>query len=231
MSTTGEPPVTLLSPPERGVWRLGKRSNPVEYNLLEPATSEGSSAGRFSLATYGMLYCASDPDGCYAEALAYFRVGPEVRATSGPDYADWPAHLMKPGHLPQGWRQNHSLVRLVPAGDARFLDVDSPATREWLTKELHHELKAWDVQGVLGDDDIHGRNRQIARQIAAWTVAQRNGDGHRLAQGIAYRSGYGGRQCWAVLSDVDLVRAETHPIRLEDGALQDVAREYGLRLF
>lgn len=57
---------SLVPAPERGVWRLGKKNHPREYNRLEPETSQGSSAGRFSLATYGMLYCASDPAGCYA---------------------------------------------------------------------------------------------------------------------------------------------------------------------
>ncbi|ANW19117.1 RES domain-containing protein [Streptomyces clavuligerus] len=222
--------VTLLPAPERGVWRLGKRRNPVEYNTLEPETSQGSSAGRFSLATYGMLYCAADPAGCYAEALAHFRVHPEMRALIGGDWDGRPS-TMKLGQLTSGWRQDHILVRIVATEETWFLDVDSPATRAVLTEELHGELGAWGVEGPLSDEHIHGRDRRIARQIAAWTVAQRNPDGHRLAHGIAYRSGYGGRQCWAVLSDVDLEPAEQRAIRLEDPDLQDVAREYGLRLF
>ncbi|MFH8219536.1 RES domain-containing protein [Streptomyces sp. NPDC018057] len=230
MRSADEPPVALVSAPERGMWRLGKRGQPLAYNRLEPETSQGSSAGRFSLATYGMLYCASDLAGCYAEALAHFRVHPKMRALIGGDWDREPS-TMRLGHLASGWREDHVLVRLLPPGDARFLDVDASATREVLMKELHSELSAWGVENGLTDEHIHGRDRRIARQIAAWTVAQRNRTGHRLAQGIAYRSGYGGRQCWAVLQDVDLAHAERRPVRLEDPALQEVATEYGLRLF
>ncbi len=225
-----EPPVTLVHGPERGMWRLGKRRQPLAYNRLEPETSQGSSAGRFSLATYGMLYCATDLAGCYAEALARFRVHPRMRGLIGNDWDRRPS-TMRLGHLASGWREDHVLVRVVPPKDARFLDVDATATREVLMKELHSELSAWGVENRLTDEHIHGGDRRIARQIAAWTVAQRDRTGHRLAQGIAYRSGYGGRQCWAVLEDVDLEDAERRPVRLEDPALQEIATEYGLRLF
>ncbi|MET7854148.1 RES domain-containing protein [Streptomyces avermitilis] len=230
MHSADESPVTLVPAPERGVWRLGKKGHPVEYNRLEPETSQGSSAGRFSLATYGMLYCASDPAGCYAEALTRFRVQPKMRGLIGTHW-DNQSGNMGLGQLGSGWRDDHILIRLVPAKDAWFLDVDSEATRAVLSKELHNEFEAWGVASPLTDEHIHGRDRRIARQIAAWTVAQRNRAGHRLAQGIAYRSGYGGHRCWAVLSDVDLETAEQRPIRLEDTALRKVAAEFGLRLF
>ncbi|GHA02194.1 RES family NAD+ phosphorylase [Streptomyces echinoruber] len=229
-SATLAPAVTLVPAPDRGVWRLGKRKSPIEYNTLQPENSQGSGAGRFSLATYGMLYCATDPAGCYAEALAHFRVSPALRRIIGDDWDHVP-NTMRLGHLASGWRQDHVLVRIVPPKEARFLDVDAPATRATLAEELRPELSAWGVTGPLTDEHVHGRDRRIARQMAAWAVAQRNGLGHRLVQGITYRSGYGGRQCWAVFSDVDLEQAEQRPVRLEDPALQEVAQEYGLRVF
>ncbi|MDU8995860.1 MULTISPECIES: RES domain-containing protein [Streptomyces] len=221
---------SLVPAPERGVWRLGKRDHPKEYNRLEPETSQGSSAGRFSLATYGTLYCASDPAGCYAEALAPFRVHPKLRGLIGHEWDERPSH-MRLGHLASGWREDHILVRLEPAKDAQFLDVDAEATRAVLARELRGELAAWDIEPPLTDPHIHGRDRRLARQIAAWTVAQRNDAGHRLAQGIAYRSGYGGRTCWAIFHDVDLVEAERRPIQPESPELRAVAAEYGLRVF
>ncbi|MFJ9885161.1 RES domain-containing protein [Streptomyces sp. NPDC091287] len=220
------PPVELALPPNRGIWRLGKSSDPLKFNRIEPETIEGSSAGRFSLFTYGMLYCASEQAGCYAEALAHFRVQPKMREL----LADEPvaAGRMKLGHLASSWRDTHILVRLKLASDARFLDVDADATREVLRRELRHEFEAWGIEGPLSEEHIHGRDRRVARQIAAWTVAQRNAEGHRLAQGIAYRSGYGGRRCWAVLSGTDYVEAERRPILAESVELKEVAREYGL---
>ncbi|AJT67470.1 RES domain-containing protein [Streptomyces chattanoogensis] len=229
MTTYDEPPVTLIAAPPRGVWRLGRSEDPLQYNRLELETSLGSSAGRFSLPNFGMLYCCSELTGCYAEGLAPFRVQPVIRALLDDETAA-PA-LMKPGHLPSSWREHRILVRLLPHKEARFLDVDCEATRAVLAKELHSELAAWGLSGPLTDDHIHGRDRRIARQIAAWTVAQRNAAGHMLAQGITYHSGYGGRRCWAILNGTDLEEAERRPVLAESVELQEVAKEYGLTVW
>lgn len=138
---------------------------------------------------------------------------------------------MKLGHLASSWRDTHILVRLKLAPDARFLDVDADATRAVLARELRQDFDAWGIEGPLSEEHIHGRDRRVARQIAAWTVAQRNAEGHLLAQGIAYRSGYGGRRCWAVLSDTEYVEAERRPILAESVELKEVAREYGLTVW
>ncbi|MEU9502469.1 RES domain-containing protein [Streptomyces sp. NPDC048196] len=230
MTATDEPPVTLIAAPPRGVWRLGRAVDPLQRNRLEPETSLGSSAGRFSLPSYGMLYCCSEPTGCYAEGLAAFRVDPGIRELLDTDGTAKPA-LMKPGHLASSWREDRILVRLLPHKEARFLDVDCEATRALLAKELHSELAAWGISGPLTNDHIHGADRRVARQIAAWTVAQRNAAGHMLAQGIAYHSGYGGRRCWAILGDADLEEAERRPILAESVELQEVAKEYGLTVW
>ncbi|MGV9248656.1 RES domain-containing protein [Streptomyces sp. NPDC003710] len=229
--TSSVPPVELVPAPERGVWRLGKASAPLRYNQIEPETITGSSAGRFSLFTYGMHYCASDPTGCYAEALAGFRVHPNMRHLMSADGSADKPDQMRLGHIASSWRQERILVRLKPAAEARFLDVDADATRQVLADELKSELSEWGVTPPLTDNHIHGRDRRIARQIAAWSVAQRNVAGHRLVQGIAYRSGYGGRRCWAILSDTDMVEVERRPILAESMELQEVAREYGLTIW
>jgi hypothetical protein len=223
--------VALVPAPDRGVWRLGKVSAPLRYNQIEPETITGSSAGRFSLFTYGMLYCASDPAGCYAEALAGFRVDMSMRQLMSGQGGVPQSEQMRLGHLASSWRQERILVRLQPAPEARFLDVDADETREVLADELKGDLSEWDVQPPLEDHHIHGRDRRIARQIAAWSVAQRNEAGHPLIQGIAYRSGYGGRRCWAILSTTELTEAERRPVLAESVELQEVAREYGLTVW
>ncbi|MEU5363296.1 RES domain-containing protein [Streptomyces sp. NPDC005925] len=221
------PPVTLRPAPEDGVWRLGLAHDPLVYNQVEPETVMGSAAGRFSLFSYGMLYCASAPAGCYAEALAPFRVDPRVRDLMG-DAATGGTGLMAVGDLASSWRAERILVRLVPSPQARFLDVETEQTRRALAALLKDELRELNLQGPLENHHIHGPNRGIARQIAAWAVAQRNSDGHQSIQGITYRSSYGRRQCWAILRDTELKEEERRPIRLEDVDLHDVAREYGL---
>lgn len=220
-------PVTLRPAPEDGVWRLGRAREPVIYNQVAPETIKGAGAGRFSLYSYGMLYCASTPAGCYAEALAPFRVDPLVRGMMDDALAGGTGR-MAVGDLPSSWRAERILVRLVPPPQARFLDVESEQTRLVLADVLKDELGELGVHGALEDEHIHGRDRRVSRQIAAWAVAQRNDDGHQLIQGIAYRSGYGRRQCWAILRDTELKEEERRPVRLEDVDLHDVAREYGL---
>ncbi|MGY1583749.1 RES family NAD+ phosphorylase [Streptomyces sp. MN13] len=220
------PPVTSVSAPTHGVWRLGWAKDPIRYNQVEPDTFSGSSAGRFSLFTYGMLYCASDLAGCFAEALAHFRVDPVIRGLMSD--AEPNSDLMGIGQVPTSWREERILVRLVPPADASFLDVDSDETRKVLATELETEFSKWGVSAPLTDEHIHGKDRRIARQIAAWAVAERNEQGHQRFQGIAYRSGYGGRQCWAILRDTPLQEVERRIIRIEAAELQEVAREYGL---
>ncbi|MFF5004937.1 RES domain-containing protein [Streptomyces phaeochromogenes] len=229
--SSSAPPVALVPAPERGVWRLGKGSAPLRYNQIEPETINGSAAGRFSLFTYGTLYCASDLAGCFAEALAGFRVDPRMRSLMSGDEEVPGPQPMRLGHLASSWRQERILVRLMPAAEARFLDVDAEETREVLADELKGDLSEWDVQPPLEDHHIHGPDRRIARQIAAWSVAQRNSAGHQLIQGIAYRSGYGGRRCWAILSTTELAEAERRPVLAESVELQEVAREYGLTVW
>ncbi|MFJ8004063.1 RES domain-containing protein [Streptomyces fagopyri] len=225
------PPVALVPAPKRGVWRLGKGNSPLRYNQIEPETITGSAAGRFSLFTYGMLYCATDPAGCYAEALAGFRVDPQMRQFMATDEEDARPQQMRLGHLASSWRQERILVRLRPAAEARFLDVDAEETRKVLADELKGDLSEWGIDAPLEDHHIHGQDRRIARQIAAWSVAQRNSAGHQLIQGIAYRSGYGGRRCWAILSTTELTEAERRPVLAESVELQEVAREYGLTVW
>ncbi|MFF1505842.1 RES domain-containing protein [Streptomyces sp. NPDC058326] len=219
--------VTLIPAPEEGVWRLGRANAPLQYNRVEPETAGGSNAGRFSLYSYGMLYCASAITGCFAEALATFRVPPEIRdLMSDADLSH--TDLMKVGHIPSSWREDRILVRLKPSVEARFLDVDSEETREVLTRELSTTLQEWNITGPLTDEHIHGRDRRVARQIAAWAVSRRNEAGHQLVEGIAYRSGYGGRRCWAILRDTELNEVERRAIHVESAELKEVALEYGL---
>jgi hypothetical protein len=225
------PPVVLVPAPDRGVWRLGKAGNPLRANQVEPETVEGSAAGRFSLLTYRTLYCASDLAGCFAEGLAPFRVDHRLRHLIASDIDAPRPGQMQIGHLPSSWRSERILVRLKPAATARFLDVDAEQTRAVLADQLRSELKALGVDPPLTDKHIHGYDRRIARQIAAWSVAQRKSDGHQLVQGIAYRSGYGGRRCWAILGDTELTEEERRPIPPEQVELQEVAREYGLTVF
>lgn len=219
-------PVTVKAAPDDGVWRLGWVEAPISYNQVEPETFEGSSAGRYSLFSYGTLYCASRPAGCYAEGLAKFRLSPKVRGLMA-GTAPGPGQMAL-RDIPSSWRDNRILVRLVPVHRAQFLDLETEETRAVLARELRTELQAFDIEGPLTDEHLHGRDRNVTRQIAAWAVSRRNQDQHQLFQGLTYRSSYGGRRCWAIWRDTELKEVERRPIQVEDPALREVAEEYGL---
>ncbi|WP_330288689.1 RES family NAD+ phosphorylase [Streptomyces sp. NBC_00576] len=219
--------VSLIPAPERGVWRLGKAKNPRKYDKISREDDSRSGGNRWSLVSYGTLYCASDLDGCFAEALEPFRVDPELREFIGDDWNE--PYFMNPGHLPQDWRTRHTLVRLQPAKEAQFLDVDDEQTLRTLSEELKEELERFDITD-LTPEHIQGTNRRVTRQIAAWAIAQRDPQQGRLVHGIAYRSRFGMRQCWAIFNDVDLEEVESQPIWPETEGLRRVAEEYGLTI-
>ncbi|MEV0125267.1 RES domain-containing protein [Streptomyces sp. NPDC050703] len=228
---TAVPPVALSPAPAQGVWRLGWANDAVRYNQVEPETFDGSSAGRFSLFSYETLYCASTPAGCYAEALQQFRVSPRMRRLMRDDAVPAsPAH-MAVGHIASSWRDNRILVRLTASPQAQFLDLEAAETRQVIIEELGEDLRSFGVRDCLTDEHLRGKDRRITRQIAAWAVAQRNEQGHQLVQGIAYRSGYAGYRCWAILRDTELTEREWRPIKLEDRALREVADEFGLTVW
>lgn len=217
----------LIPAPEDGVWRLGKAKEPLKYNKISSEDDRRSGGNRWSLVSYGTLYCASELDGCFAEALAPFRVEPGLRAIIGDDWQQ--PYYMTPGNLPQDWRTRHTLVRLQPAKEARFLDVDDEQNLRMLSLELKQQLAELGVDGLTAEH-IQGPNRRVTRQIAAWAIAQRTAEQGRLIHGIAYRSRFGMRQCWAIFSDVDLEEVESQPIWPETDGLRSVAEEYGLTI-
>ncbi|MGW7313125.1 RES domain-containing protein [Streptomyces sp. NPDC054854] len=230
MTTDKTPPgVSLIQAPERGIWRLGKANEPLKYDTISREDASSRGGNRWSLVSYGTLYCATDQEGCYAEALAPFRVHPTTLRDAAEDWKG-PSYML-PGQLPRDWSTRHTLVRLQPVKEARFLDVDDEETLEALSRELHHELAALGVPR-LTTADIQGFNRLVTRQISAWAITQRTGpsEQERRIHGIAYRSRFGLRQCWAVFSDVELRQVESSLVFPEAEALREVADEYGLRM-
>ncbi|WP_225882048.1 RES family NAD+ phosphorylase [Streptomyces aureocirculatus] len=217
----------LVPAPERGVWRLGKAKDPLKYNQISREDDSRTGGNRWSMLSHGTLYCASDLDGCFAEALAPFRVDPELRALIGTDWDD--PYFMSPGQLPQDWRTRHTLVRLQPAAEARFLDVDDEQTLRVLSTELKEELAQFGITD-LTLDHVQGPDRRVTRQISTWAISRRNRHRERQIHGIAYSSRFGMRQCWAIFTDVALKEVGRQPIWPEATELQRVADEYGLTI-
>ncbi|MFD3503476.1 RES family NAD+ phosphorylase [Streptomyces sp. NPDC058678] len=219
--------VRLVTAPDHGVWRLGKAKKPLKYNKIAAGDTDRSSGNRWSLVGHGTLYCASDIEGCFAEALEHFRVDPELRAVIKEDWRE--PYFMPPGTLPLDWRTRHTLVRLQPDKKARFLDVDDGATLASLSENLQPELKALDVD-KLTHEHIQGADRRVTRRIAAWAIAQRTPQQAQLIHGVAYGSRFASRRCWAIFSGCDLQQVETQPVWPETEGLSTVAAHYGLTI-
>ncbi|KOU54206.1 RES family NAD+ phosphorylase [Streptomyces sp. WM6378] len=223
------PDIQLVEAPERGIWRLGRATGPLKYERITEADDASSVGNRWSHSDHGTLYCASEHDGCFAEALAGFRVHPDMRDVIGDD---WPGpYYLAPGTIPRDWRTRHGLVRLQPAKGSLFLDVDDHRTLRALSEALQDELAALDVD-KLTTEHIQGfKDRRVTRQISIWAVQQRTAHQEHLIQGIAYRSLFGMRQCWAVFDHAQLEQVESSLIFPEAEALRTVADEYGLTVF
>ncbi|MFE3635371.1 RES family NAD+ phosphorylase [Streptomyces cellostaticus] len=217
----------LIPAPERGVWRLGKAKDPLKYNQITADDADRTSGNRWSLVGHGTLYCASEFEGCFAEALAPFRVHPELRNVIQDDWHE--PYYMPPSHLPLDWRTRHTLVRLMPDKAARFLDIDDNDTLNSLHQELEPVMARFDVD-KLTHEHVQGRDRRITRSIAAWAHEQRTLRRAPLIQGIAYRSRFAARQCWAIFESTHLEEVETQPIWPETEGLRTVADEYGLTI-
>lgn len=219
-----QPDVRLIPAPERGVWRLGKVREPLRYEQIRRDDADSSAGNQWSLVGYGTLYCASEQDGCLAEALAPFRVHPDWRTWRPPTgrtaHPAWSPGLADAAHT--------GALRTVQGrqvlGRRRRAHPDDPVRRAQETLRLNGVDK-------LARNHIEGFNRKITRAISAWAISQREPEqGGRLVHGIAYRSRLGMHQCWAVYNDVAFTRIESNLIFPEDPALRRVVEAYDLRL-
>ncbi|MEV7617153.1 RES domain-containing protein [Streptomyces sp. NPDC089799] len=225
--------VRLIPAPERGIWRLGKARGPFTYDRIREEDAGSPSGNRWSLVDCGVLYCASEHEGCFAEALAPFRVDPAMRAIIADDWAN-PSH-MPPGRIPRDWTTRHTLFRLQPVKEARFLDVDDEDTLTVLSRELRDQLAKLNIDRITArhiEDSTDPSARRVTRQISAWAEHQSTGTGseERHIHGIAYRSGLGRYQCWAVFEGVELSKEESSLVFPEADALRKVAQDYTLTM-
>lgn len=229
MNSSPAADVRLIPAPAGGVWRLGKTADPLGYDVLA-APDETSTAGNaWSASTHGTLYCASQQDGCFAEALAPFRVHPDVRELVDVDWHQ--PFFVGPGKMVRDWSAMHTLLRLEPAKDSRFLDVDDDTTLKVLAALVDPWLPAFGIsRAELARHHTQGSHRILTRAIARWAHTQTTPDGTPRIHGIAYRSRFGMRQCWALFDNTAVTRLESTHVFPESEPLRTVALEYGLQM-
>lgn len=221
-------------PPPAGLWRVGRGDAPLRPSRPTAGEYTTGSGNRFDSANgdFGVLYFATDLDGCFGETLARFRPAPDLRALLEDEWRE-NGGFMEVGAVAADWRQRRTAVRVAVADipQAPFLDLDSIETLQVLRERLAGNL------AVLGVSDldvaaVRGGDRRVTRLIAAWAhQATDAATGAPCYSGIRYASRLTSDwTCWAVFDRVQLEPLEYLPITAEMDSLQRVAKLFDLRV-
>lgn len=225
-------PVSVTAPVD-GFWRVARGPDPLAVRFPDPRTLLSSMSGnRFDSAgnDFGVLYFATDPRGCYGEVLARLRPKPSLIALIADEWHD--LNFMELGAVSAEWRQLRTASRIVVPEDARFLDVESPTTHQFLRRELALGLSA------LGHTDldvsvVRGPDRRVTRLIAEWAYnhTPTEQDPTTMYAGLRYLSRVNSDwECWALFQDVDAEVVETMPVSPDDSAFREVAALFELTI-
>jgi len=220
-------------PPARGLWRVGRADDPLRPSRLDPGDVGLANAGnRYDVVEFGVVYLATELEGCFAETLARFRPSTAVLAELRRD-KEWERRgFMPPSSVPADWRRRRLAVRVRVAEPVVFLDVDAPATHRFLEEQLASELNGLGVE-QLDVASVRGGDRRVSRLVAEWTAGHLLDVGGRWVTlgGVCYVSRLGDWECWAVFSDVALAELERRAIFASTPELRRVARQFHLRVF
>lgn len=216
----------LVAPPTTGVHRVGRADRLLRYAEITPADAALPNAGnRFDVVGGGVLYSATEVEGCYAETLARFRPTAAMRALLK-DEKDF----MFCGGVPQDWRVRRLQVGVTLTDALPFVDVEDPQTHEFLTNELAEELRSLSVDQI-DVAVVRGPNRLVSRAMSSWAHAAFDEDDLPLYPGVRYVSRLGDYECWAVFDGTALEEISRSTIEEANPALKAVAKDFGLRVF
>lgn len=124
------------------LFRVARADQPLRFSQIAPADVPLPKAGkRFDVPGGGILYCATEAAGCYAEVLARFRPSAAVRAA----VQDEDPGFMICGGVPADWRDRRLEVELDLVDALPFLDVEHEATHEYLTTAVAREMAALSI--------------------------------------------------------------------------------------
>ncbi len=237
-------------------WRVAKES----YGALNPPPRYGRGSdptawGRFDTYSGRTLYAATTPVCAYDEMLASFRrligtIDPLTAdaATVGLSVADFLAEVqgewaereyMHLGHVPASWRHARRLYQLaMPSSGCWIIAAD----KEFIAAigiNLADQLKDHDIE-VVTAADLFGENRWLTLEIASWARQLVLDDGTCL-WGLIYQSKHASGDCYAhwmpdtsddpMAAPDPIQLLDSHEISLDDPALHDTARRFGLTIW
>lgn len=158
--------------PEAGVFRIARRDSPLALSRISVADAEMPLSGnRYDVSGGGVLYCATDLEGCYAETLARYRPSPRIIAALGLQTDGY----MNVGSVPADWRLRRVTTRVICQEPLPFVDVEDPRTLATLSELLAKDLvAALDMDQPLDVSLMRGRNRLVPRLVSRWAYVQQN---------------------------------------------------------
>lgn len=225
-------PVVVRAPVD-GLWRVGRGPDALKTRRLEDKRRRLSSGGnRFDPQgyDYGVVYFGSTLQACFAETLARFRPNLALLALVQDEWQQ--RGFMDAGAVPTDWRQRRIAARARLPREAVFVDIEHPATHQFLRSELAVGLAALGVEDI-DVSTVRGPDRRVTQMISEWAYMASEDDEPRYA-GIRYVSRLGSQwECWAVFDDDDseLEVVEQRPITRDMPELQEIAELFGLTVF
>lgn len=213
--------------PPASLYRVARRGRELDHSQINAADAALTRSGnRFDVAGGGVLYFGSDEAGCFAETLARFRPTAAMRAI----IAEEDPGFVVCGGVPQDWRTRRLMIEAETIDPLPFVDVEHPDTHEFLTSAMAPQLDALGVS-VLDVATLRGPNRAVTRAISTWTYAATDSNGAPEYSGLRYVSRLGDHECWAVFDGTELQVRSRVGLELGNAALQEVAEDFGLRVF
>ncbi len=191
---------------------------------LAPSEFASPAANRFDSlnGSYEVVYFGTTLEACFGEVLAPLRPDPEIADIVREDWDD--SSNMAPGEIARDWRAKRLAVRVRPATDLPFLDVEAIETRELLRRELAVALSLLEVKD-LDVSDIRSSDRRVTRLVSQWAWSQDLPNGEPRFAGIRYLSRLNSEwECWAIFERAELeLLKPTLPIHATMQELLDVS--------
>lgn len=182
---------------------------------------------RFDLLGSGVIYCATQLEGSFAEVLSPFRKIPSARIQIDQTLD---SGFMNHGGIPAAWREMRSIFLIGCVEPLPFLDLEDPGTLSFLDHELANVLCEIEVNSPLDISLIRGNNRRLTRAISAWAANRMDEDGEFLYSGIRYKSRLGDWECWAIFEETEVKIMRTQEIKRTNPDLLAVANLYQLTI-
>lgn len=213
--------------PINPVYRIARNDQLLTGSKIRPQDSLSQAGHRFDLLSGGVIYCATQLQGSFAEVLSSFRRAPSARIHFNPD-AD--VGFMNQGSLPANWRELRSILRVTCVEPLPFLELENPKTLAYLDVMLATQLCEFGFHSPLDVSMIRGSDRRITRAIATLVSNQMDSDGEFIYSGIRYFSRLGDWECWAIFEETDIEIVETRKIKVSDPDLSAIAALYQLTI-